>query len=209
MESPADAIRGPLVFKRFCGFLGTLRLLLTGLIVILTVQTTMLVLRISGVITLNPFVMLFMLFTMVFESMILLKGFGHIKKNVTPRLAMIWTRDLDWDLYENGILVKAYEKGEPSGVKETFYPFARMSKAVFFPKGPAVEEIYRLFVDSMGLRAEERPLNAGLAGAIQDRIWFIDREGKLLDPAPSRRNIRAGAIEPLRKLLEHKVKVIE
>jgi len=204
---------GALVVKGFYGPMVQLRPYFAGLTVLFLFQLTMVVLSILGIATLSPVVFIFVIIVLAFELMIILFGCQTLIKTYT-HLNVLWSGELDWDLYENGILAKVDSGEEDQKTVARFVPFRTISRAMLFPRGQRINEVFELHQDRMRLRDSDRPVNAGslsreIASTISDRVWFVDADGKLLDLTMERKHFRKSAMGPFRKHLQEKVKVVE
>ncbi len=213
-DTMTEEEKGALVIKGCYGMLGRLRPLLTGLIVILVVQGAMMTLRVIGYFPLSPVVLLFTIIAMTFESMILTMAFLKVKNSYGAGPGMIWTGELDWDIYENGILTKTSSSDRPGTVETRFVPFRKMARVIFFPQGQMRLGVFGLYQDTLRYRDDERPAGAGTltpetAAVISTRIWFVGVDGKLLDLTMAQNQITARNANRFRELLRNKVKVVE
>jgi hypothetical protein len=206
--------RGALVARGFYGLLGRLKPYLTGLILLLVIQTTMVVLRFAGYFPLSLIVLLFTIFTMLFESMIMAMAYQKVSRNVTPHVGMIWTGGLDWDLYENGILTKRAPAEGPGTIITAFVPFNKMARVFIFPRGQTARQVFELYQDRQRFRDGEKPaaaeeLTPATAAVISNRVWFFDQSGKLMDLTMVKNELGSSGLKKFRELLRDRVKVEE
>jgi len=204
---------GALVVKGFYGPMVQLRPYFAGLIILFLFQLTMVLLSILGIATLSPIVLIFVIIVLAFELMIILFGCQTLIKTYT-HLNVLWSGELDWDLYENGILAKVQPPEEDGRIVAQFASFKNIARVIFNPQGRSINEVFVLHQDRMRLRDSDRPEDAGplsneLVTVISSRIWFVDTDGKLLDLTMERKHLRKSAMGPFRKLLQEKVKVVE
>ena len=212
-DLPSDKIEyGPLIRPRFYGPTVQIRPYFIFLIIMVCFQLTMVVLSILDLIPLSPIVLVFLIIALIFESIIIIFGCLVMIKTFA-HVSVLWSDELDWDLYENGMLAKIHST-EPISTEVRFIPFKTVSRAFIFPRGRSINEVFELHQDRMRLRDSDRPVNAGplsreIASTISERVWFVDVNGKLMDLTMVRNNFSKRAMEPFRKLLQEKVKVVE
>jgi len=89
---------------------------------------------------------------------------------------------LDWDIYDNGILVKYYSKKPTVSVEQDFMPFENISKVYINTNISQVEEVLSLIREAaknaVDFKNEEYVVDDDWRHTIQNNIYFIGIKGK-------------------------------
>jgi hypothetical protein len=161
----------------------------------------------------RPLLILYLILTMVVPIAILIITVLRMKQY--PNLFnMQFSGILEWDLYESGILTKHYSPASPDNIERRFFPFDDMSRIVIYPERHRIDEILELYKAKLwekkpkDQRADANPPN-GMSQNISNTIWFIDRNGKLMDLTMQRYFMKPGARLIFKNLLHRKVNTVE
>jgi hypothetical protein len=86
--------------------------------------------------------------------------------------------DLDYDIYENGIIVKEYSKEKPSRILTKFIPFSNISKAYIFMNKKNTDIIFGMTVINKPVlddqqSKKQRLENKHIKKNISHKVWLI------------------------------------
>jgi hypothetical protein len=212
----AESETGALVFKRFYGPLAQVRLFIYILIILLPAVDIYLVWSYytNRIDPIEKFFSYIMLVLSVLAPLIIGLAYLHGKIKYPKFPTLLWSGEFEWDLYENGIMIKVYSPTAQNHIDSSFIPFSGISRVISSPQRHQIEEVFELYKTLVCEKYPERSmenakLSPGMSMVISSRVWFIDMNGKLLDLTMQRYFIKPSAIPKFRKLLHEKVKVVE
>jgi hypothetical protein len=123
---------------------------------------------------------------------------------------------LDWDLYENGFLTRAYSNDEPGHVHSVFFGFDRFSKAFVHIDEANAIGIWELVKAAAKKDRKEDggedvesdfAWGSGARTLVRGHIWFVDKESGTIDFQLDQNELADPA--RLETVLRQKLKAVE
>jgi hypothetical protein len=136
-------------------------------------------------------------------------------RNVKHRHPVFWkmlrNNELEWDLYENGILAKAYSETGPNNIEERFIGYSELANVYVNVKKERVPFIFEMIQKNSSEedRSQDKIiLNDRVKNTIMNIIWFIRNDGKLhsMDKVNFR---KSSDVKKFEQVLRQKVKSVE
>lgn len=135
----------------------------------------------------NDYILYLLALLVLIEIITFIVNFLHIfiKKTDWNLERLIKNGALDWDIYDNGLMRKYYSKEPVIKVEQEFISFETLSKIYLNTSVSQVEEILALICEAEKncpeFKIEDYIINDDWRKTIQQNIYFIGTDGKLID----------------------------